>query len=47
MTYQLRHGQRVDYRELADTKLPRASRTRRQQDDKLYAIEVLEEKDGQ
>ena len=47
MTYQLRHGQRVDYRELSDTKLPHASWTGRQHDDKLYAIELLEEKDGQ
>ena len=40
-------GQAKNYRELADTKLPRAKRTGRQQDDKLYEIEVLEEKDGQ
>lgn len=46
MAYQLRQGQRKNYRELADTKLPRAKRTRKQ-DDNLYAIEVLEEKDGQ
>ena len=47
MAYQLRQGQRINYCELVDTKLPQAKRTGRQQDEKLYAIEELEEKDGQ
>ena len=46
MTYQLCQG-RVDHHELADTKLPCASRTETQWDVKVYAVEVLEEKDGQ
>ena len=47
MAYQLCQSRRINYHELADTKLPRAKWTGRQHDDKLYAIEVLEEKDGQ
>ena len=47
MAYQFCQSQQINYCELADTNPPQAKRTERQQDDKLYAIEVLEEKDEQ
>ena len=47
MSYELRQGQRKDYKELADTKLPRVKRSSTKHDpDKLYAIEIMEEEDN-
>ena len=44
MSYEVHQGHKKDYKELADTKLPRAKRSTVKQDpDKLYAIEISEE----
>ena len=44
MSYELRQGHRKDYRELANTKLPRAKRSSMKHDpDQLYAIEIVQE----
>ena len=42
MAYKLRQGQKKNYKDLADTKLPRARRSVKQNTDKLYAIEIME-----
>lgn len=43
MSYEPRQGQGKDYKELADTKLPRAKRSSKHDMDKLYAVEIVEE----
>ena len=42
MAYKLRQGQKKNYKDLADTKLPRARRSVKQSTDKLYAVEIVE-----
>ena len=42
MAYKLRQGQKKNYKDLADTKLPRARRSVKQNADKLYAVEIVE-----
>ena len=49
MAYNLRGGQKKNYKQLSDTKLPRASRrsAKHEDDDQLYSVEITEEREDQ
>ena len=48
MAYELRQGQRRNYKDLADIKLPRVKRSTKQTNpNQLYAIEIVEDKGDQ
>ena len=47
-SYDLRQRVKKNYRELSDTKLPRASRqSSKQNSDELYTIEIIEEREDE